>query len=62
PGSSNKRIRSWLRTIYPYSLCMASNTPAWEGAEGTSALKDQHGMSGTTDFLLSMLPSSIAMM
>jgi hypothetical protein len=20
PGSSNKRIRSWLRTIYPYSL------------------------------------------
>ena len=22
PGSSNKRIRSWLRTIYPYSLAV----------------------------------------
>jgi hypothetical protein len=26
PGSSNKRIRSWLRTIYPYSLeCHPTN-------------------------------------
>ena len=24
PGSSTKRIRSWLRTIHPYSLCRAT--------------------------------------
>jgi predicted phosphodiesterase len=27
PGSSNKRIRSWLRTIYPYSLARESGCP-----------------------------------
>jgi hypothetical protein len=27
PGSSNKRIRSWLRTIYPYSLGKGASRP-----------------------------------